>query len=99
MKLTDIERVNHLVGELEDIKSLIQAAERAEIGAYQVFVEAPGDASLRMSQEGPSTSHARGVGVSDGFLTRLKQIAVEELQAKRAGILADLAKLGVETGG
>ena len=95
----DIDRVNHLVGELGDIKRLIAIAEAAEIGAYEVFVEAPGDASLKMSQEGPSTSHAQGVGVSDAFLERLKVLAVEELHAKRTRILGDLKALGVETGG
>ncbi|MDR3538107.1 MAG: hypothetical protein P4L71_16560 [Acetobacteraceae bacterium] len=91
--------MNHLVGELSDIKALIGIASRAEIDAYQVFVEAPGDGSLKMSQEGPSTSHARGVGVSDAFLGRLKQLAVEELHAKREQIVTDLKALGVETEG
>jgi hypothetical protein len=99
MKLKDIDRVNHLVAALADVTSLIEIAERAEADAYQVFVEAPGDASLKMSLEGPSTSHARGVGVSEAFLGRLKQLAVEELRARRNRVQADLHALGVETEG
>jgi hypothetical protein len=99
MKLADIDRVNHLIAELSEITRLISVAERADIAAYQVFVEAPGDSSLKMSAEGPSTSHAQGVGVSQEFLGRLKELAVEELRAKRSRILADLQGLGVETEG
>ncbi|MBN8900924.1 MAG: hypothetical protein BGO51_19765 [Rhodospirillales bacterium 69-11] len=99
MKLADIDRVNHLVSDLDEIKRLIEVATRAEVAAYQVFVEAPGDASLKMSQDGPSTSHAQGVGVSEGFLKRLKQLALDELHAKQSKILAELGALGVETGG
>jgi len=99
MKLTDIDQVNHLVSELDDMKRLIEVATRADVSAYQVFVEAPGDASLKMSQEGPSTSHAQGVGVSEGFLQRLKQLALEELQAKQSKILAELEALGVDANG
>jgi hypothetical protein len=97
MKLTDIDRVNHLVAELEDIKVLINMAERAEPAAYQVFIEAPGDGGMKMSAEGAPTSHSRGIDVAPGFLTSLKRLALEELQAKRQRILTDLTALGVET--
>lgn len=97
MKLADIDRVNHLVSELEDVKALIATASRAETTAYQVVIEAPGDTGLRMSDEGASTSHSRGIGVSAGFLTEVKQLAVAELQARQKTILAELTALGVDT--
>ena len=97
MKLTDIDRVNHLVAELDDVKALIAMAARTEASAYQVFIEAPGDASLRMSDEGPSTSHSRGIAASPGFLAQVKQLAISELQSRRQAILTELAALGVDT--
>jgi hypothetical protein len=98
MKLTDIERVNHLVAELADIKALIETAELAESSAFQVFIEAPGDAGLRMSSEGASTTHARGIDVSGAFLGKVKQLAIAELQSRQKGVLADLTALGVDAG-
>jgi hypothetical protein len=98
MKLTDIDRVNHLVAELADIKALIETAEHAESSAFQVFIEAPGDAGLRMSSEGASTTHARGIDASESFLGKVKQLAVAELQSRRKGILAELTALGVDAG-
>ncbi len=97
MKLTDIDRVNHLVAELEDVKALIVMAGRAEENAYQVVIDAPGDASLHMSEEGASTTHSRGIGVSPGFLAQVKQLAVAELQSHRNAILTELTALGVDT--
>ena len=97
MKLADIDRVNHLVTELDDVKALIAMAARAEGNAYQVVIEAPGDSSLHMSEEGASTSHSRGIGVSPEFLAQVKRIAVAELQSRQQGILAELAALGVDT--
>src|SRR5271165_5528907 len=90
MKLSDIDRVNHLVSELEDVKALITMAERAEDNAYQVVIEAPGDSSLHMSEEGASTTHSRGISVSAGFLAQVKQLAVAELQSRQQGILTEL---------
>jgi hypothetical protein len=98
MKLADIDRVNHLVGELGEVKGLIALAERSEPAMFQLFIEAPGDASLRMSQQGASTTHSRGVAVTDGFLASLKQLAVAELRALQQRILAELTALGVDTG-
>ena len=98
MKLTDIDRVNHLVTELTDIEALIVIADHADAAAYQVFIETPGDGGIRLSAEGASTSHSRGIDVSPDFLTSLKTLALTELQAKRQRVLADLAALGVETG-
>lgn len=97
MKITDIERVNHLVVELSDVKALIEMAGRAEGSAYQVFIEAPGDASLRMSLEGSSKAHSQGIGVSAAFLDQVKQLAIAELQARRQNLLAELSGLGVDT--
>lgn len=99
MKLTDIDRVNHLVSELGDIKALIAMAERAEPTAYQLFIEAPGDGGMKLSSEGASTSHSRGIDVAAGFLESLKRLALDELHAKRQRVLADLTALGVETEG
>ena len=99
MKLKDIDRVNRLVSDLGDVKSLIETAEHVERDAYQVLVEAPANATIKMSRTGPSTSHSRGVAVSEDFLGRLKQLAVEELRSTRARILTDLRALGVETEG
>jgi hypothetical protein len=98
MKLADIDRVNHLVSELSDIKTLIAMAERAEPTAYQLFIEAPGDGGMKLSAEGASTSHSRGIDVAPGFLASLKRLALEELQAKQASVISALTGLGVETG-
>ena len=97
MKLADIDRVNHLVAELQNLKSLIAMAGKAEVSAYQLLIDAPGDASLRMSQEGAATTHSHGVDVSPPFLGSLKQLAMAELDAKRQRILAELTALGVDT--
>ena len=99
MKLTNLERVNHLVGELEDVKKLIEMAEQAEAISFQLFIEAPADASLKMSAEGASTTHFRGIDVSTGFLANLKRLAVKELQTRRQNILTALSELGVEAEG
>src|ERR1700733_7624653 len=97
MKLTNLDRVNHLVSELEDIKTLITMADHAEPTAYQVFIERPGNGGMKMSAEGAPTSHSRGIDVAPSFLASLKRLALEELQAKRQRLLAELAELGVET--
>ena len=97
MKLADIDRVNHLIVDLGEITSLIRMAEAAEPATFQLFIEAPGDASLKMSAEGASTTHSRGTGVTPAFLARLKTLAVEELRARRAVVLTELAALGVDT--
>ena len=99
MKLQDLDRVNHLVAELADIKSLIDMAERAEPMAFQLFIEAPGDASLRMSMEGASTTHSRGIDASAGFLNSVKRLAVEELLAHKDRVLVELTGLGVDPEG
>jgi hypothetical protein len=97
MKLTDIDRVNHLVANLAEINGLIATAESAESAMFQLMIEAPGDASFKMSAEGASTAHSRGTDVSGGFLGNLKKLAVAELRAKRDGVLKELSALGVET--
>lgn len=97
MKLADIDKVNHLIAALADVDALIRTAEEAEPASYQLLVEAPGDASFRMSAEGASTSHSRGTEVTPGFLARLKALAIEELRARREVVLRELATLGVDT--
>lgn len=97
MKLADIDKVNHLIADLADINSLIRTAETAESGTYQLLIEAPGDASFRMSADGASTSHSRGTNVSAEFLASLKQLAIVELKARREVTLKTLGDLGVDT--
>ena len=96
MKLRDLDRVNHLVTELADIRTLIAAAQAAEPADFMAFIESPGDNSLRMSREGASTTHARGIAVSEGFLAELKRISVTELEARRDAVVAELTALGVD---
>jgi hypothetical protein len=98
VKLTDLDRVNHLVTELDDMKRLLAMAEAAEASAFQLFIEAPGDSSLRMSLEGASTTHSRGLSATEPFLRALKDLAVRELTDRRHGVLAALRGLGVDPG-
>jgi hypothetical protein len=97
MKLTEIDKVNHLIADLRDIDSLIGTAEAAEPPMFELLIDAPGDSSFKMSAEGSSTSHSRGTGVSAGFLARLKELAAAELRARRESVLKDLTALGVDT--
>ena len=98
MKLDDLDRVNHLVRQLAEVRGHIGMADRAEAGAYQVFIEAPGDSSLKMSTEGATTAHANGVAVSPAFLADVKRLAGAELRRREQEILQELRSLGVETG-
>ena len=95
MKIQDIDRVNHLVAELSGVKELIGHAEHAEPPDYELFIKLPGDASIRLSNEGAASTHYAGFSASPEFL-RLQRLAIEELNAKRLGIIAELATLGVE---
>jgi hypothetical protein len=97
MKLSNLEKVNHLVAGLAEIRSLIGTAETAEPATYQLLIEAPGDASFKMSAEGASTSHSRGTDVSAAFLSGLKKLAIAELREKRDTVLQELTALGVDT--
>jgi hypothetical protein len=96
MKIQDIDRVNHLVAELNGLKELIGHAGRAGAADYELFIKLPGDASIRLSIEGAASTHYAGFSASPEFLVRLQQLAIEELDAKRRGIIAELAALGVE---
>jgi hypothetical protein len=96
MKLGDLERVNHLVSELEDIKLLIDRAERSDPAAFEVIIEAGGDGGMKLSAEGTSTAHSQGIDVTAEFLEKLKRLALEELQVKQQRVIAELTKLGVE---
>jgi hypothetical protein len=96
MKVADLERVNHLVTELGDIRLLIERAERAEPSAYELLIETAGDGGMKLSAEGTSTAHSSGIDVTPDFLARLKTLALEELRAKQQRVVAELAELGVE---
>lgn len=96
MKIQDIDRVNHLIAELNGMKELIGHAERAEPGDYEVFIKFSGDASIRMSSEGAASTHYSGFSASPEFLGRLQRLSIEELNARRRSIVAELASLGVE---
>ena len=96
MKIQDIDRVNHLVAELNGLKELIGHAGHAGPADYELFIKLPGDASIRMSNEGAASTHYQGYAVSPEFLAKLRGLAVEELNARRRGIIAELATFGVE---
>ena len=96
MKIEDIDKVNHLIAELNGMKELIAHAARADPADYELYVKLPGDASVRMSSEGASSTHDSGFSASPEFLGKLQQLAVEELDARRRAIIAELAALGVE---
>jgi|SRR5579862_430283 hypothetical protein len=96
MKIQDIDRVNHLIAELNGMKELIAHASRAEPADYEVFIKLPGDASIRMSNEGAASSHYTGFSASTDFLGQLQHLAIQEIDARRRGIIAELAQLGVE---
>lgn len=96
MKLNDIDRVNHLIAELNVVKDLIAHTGKADAGDFEMFIKLPGDASIRMSSEGSASAHYAGFSASPDFLARLKRLAIEELEAKRKTIVADLKSLGVE---
>jgi hypothetical protein len=96
MKIKDVERINHLLAEHKDLQELIGHAEHAEPDDFELFVELPGDASIKMSAEGSSSTHYEGFSTSSAFLDRLKALALEELRARQKGIEKELAGLGVE---
>ena len=96
MKLKDIDQVNHLIGELDAVKDLVGIAQNAEPGDLMLFIKGPGDSSIEMSAEGAASTRYRGFSATPDFLARLKQLALEELAARRRAIIAELAALGVE---
>ena len=96
MKIKDVEQINHLLAELKSAQDLISHAERAEPRDFELFVELPGDASIKMSEEGASSTHYEGFAASRALLEKLKALALEELRTRQRGIEKDLAKLGVE---
>jgi hypothetical protein len=96
MKIQDIEKVNHLIAELNGMKELIEHARNAEPADFEAFIKLPGDASIRLSVEGAASTHYRGFSASPGFLKRLQHLALEELDERRRALLAELAQLGVE---
>ena len=93
----DIERVNHLIAELDAVKELVRLTERAEPADMKLSaINGPGDTSIEMSAEGAESTHYRGFSATPAFLARLRQLALEELAARQQAIIDDLAKLGVE---
>jgi hypothetical protein len=96
MKIEDIDKVNHLIAELNGMKELIDHAKNAEPPDFEAFIKLPGDASIRLSAEGAASTHYLGFSASPDFLKRLQHLALDELGERRRAILADLAELGVE---
>jgi hypothetical protein len=96
MKIKDVEHINHLLAELEGIKDLITHAEHAEPADFELFVELPGDSSIKMSEQGSSSTHYEGFSTSRSFLDRLKALALEELRDRKRGIEQELTGLGVD---
>src|SRR5215469_12930842 len=96
MKIQDIGTVNHLIGELNDMKELVAHVNQADPADCELYIKLPGDSSIRISSEGAASTHYQGFSASSEFLRRLQRLAVEELDARRAGIIAELAALGVE---
>jgi hypothetical protein len=97
MKIGDIDRVNHLVAELQGIQALATHTAGAEPADCEMLIRLPGDASIRMSAEGAASSHDQGFSASIDFLRKLQLLAVEEIEARRRVIVAELAALGVES--
>ena len=98
MKVSDIDKVNHLVAELNGVRELVTHAERAEPVDFELFIKLPADASIRMSSEGAASAHYSGFVASPEFLASLQRVAIEELDARRRAIIAELVALGVEAG-
>jgi hypothetical protein len=96
MKIKDVERINDLLKTRAAVVELIARVERAEPGDFELMVERGGDGSIRLSEEGADSTHFQGWPVSVGFLARLKVLALEELDARRAAVERDLAAMGVE---
>ena len=96
MKIKDVEQVNHLIAELEEVRRMIGTATSADVGDFQLFLEGPGDMSIKMSAEGASSTHFQGFAASEGFLEGLRKLALKELRAREAAIKAELASFGVE---
>ena len=78
------------------MKELIGHAERADPGDCELFIKLPGDASIRMSSEGAASTHYEGFSLRRISCTSCSRLAVDELDARRRGIIAELAALGVE---
>jgi hypothetical protein len=96
MKVSDIDRVNHLIGELNGLKALIAHTSDADPADCELLIKLPGDASIMMSSEGAASTHYQGFSASPDFLRRLQRLAVEELNARKQAIIAELAALGVD---
>ena len=96
MKLKDIDRVNHLIGELATVKELISVTERSEPSDLKLYIHGPNEVSIEMSAEGAESTHYRGFSATPAFLARLKALALEEMATRQQAILDELAGLAVE---
>ncbi len=96
MKIKDVAAVNQLIGRLEDVQKMIAAATHAEADDFELFIERPGDGSVRMSAEGASSTHFQGFESSTTFLEGLRQLALREFREREAAIRGELAAMGVE---
>ncbi len=96
MRMSDIDRVNHLIAELTAMNALIAHTTDADPSECELFIKLPGDSSIRMSSEGAASTHYQGFSASPDFLRRLQRLAVEELNTRKQAIVAELAGLGVD---
>lgn len=96
MKIKDIAAVNQLIARLEEVQKMIGAATNADADDFELFIERPGDGSIRMSAEGASSTHFQGFEASTGFLEGLRELALREFREREVAIKAELAAMGVE---
>jgi len=96
MKIKDIAAVNQLIERLDEVQKMIGAATNADADDFELFIERPGDGSIRMSAEGASSTHFQGFASSALFLDGLRALALQEFRTREAAIKVELAAMGVE---
>ena len=64
MKIQDIDKVNHLIEELNGMNALITHTNDADPAECELFIKLPGDFSIRLSSEGAASTHYQGFSAS-----------------------------------